>query len=245
MLKSSLQDNGILVIEPSGALTEDDFNRVRALVDPWLDQGNTLHGLIIHTSEFPGWKNLSGLSAHFNFVRDHHRQLPRVAFVSDNRFLTALPSLGRHFVKAELRHFDADDLEKAESWILSAIDAEPAPKSLRHSWFPEQKLFWITATGKITSEEYKLFLDHLKPLVEEYSPVSFLINLDDFKGAELGALLADGKFGLSHIQNINKIALVGEQSWLHQLAKLPNPFSLKIKAFEEDSEHDAWEWISS
>ena len=40
-----------------------------------------------------------------------------MALVTSSRFLAAVPRLARHFVAAEVRHFDTADYEKALAWV--------------------------------------------------------------------------------------------------------------------------------
>lgn len=89
------------------------------------------------------------------------------------------------------------------------------------------------------------FLSQVQDIIHEHSPISFLVNIGDLEGVEPGAFLADMKFGFSHIKDISRMALVGDQKWCQFLASLPNPFSLEIKAFDEKSEDDAWFWVIS
>lgn len=242
MIESQLTETGVLVVRPSGPLTEDDFRQLAAEADPRIEAGGKLRGLLIDAENFPGWKDLAGFAAHFRFVRDHHRRISRIAFVSDSRFLSALPKLARHFVAAEPRHFDREDLEEAIRWLEGAPDPEPEEKAVRYSWFPGEDLVWVSVDGKITTEEYKVFLDWLGDVLGERSPVSFLIDIDDVEGAEPGAMLADLKFALTHLKDIRRIALVGDEEWIGKLAAMPNPFAFKIRAFGEESEEEAWEW---
>jgi len=66
---------------------------------------------------FPGWENIDGAIAHFKFVRDHQRQIAKVAIVSDSDVLALLPTLARHFVSAEVKHLKGDEEAKALAWI--------------------------------------------------------------------------------------------------------------------------------
>ena len=72
---------------------------------------------MICAQTFPGWQNLEAAIAHFKFVRDHHRKISKVAFVSDSEVLALLPKLADHFVSAEVRHFKPDEEAKALAWI--------------------------------------------------------------------------------------------------------------------------------
>lgn len=243
MITYRLSDSGILTIQPSGPLSADDFSALQNEVDPWLEAGGKLRGLLIDAPDFPGWKDLAGLRSHLRFVKDHHREVPRIAVVSDSRFLNALPKLARHFVKAEFRRFDAGETAEAMNWLERPHEA---PRhAIRHAWFPQEELVWVSVDGKITTEEYRAFLQDIESILTEHPRISFLIDLDDVEGVEIGAILADTKFGLTHIKSIRRMALVGDEKWIKRLVSLPNPFPLEIKGFDEDREHEAWDWITS
>lgn len=241
MITSKITDSGVLIVQPSGPISADDFAVLRGQVDHWLEGGGTLKGLLIDAPNFSGWKDFDGLSSHLGFVRDHHRLLARVAFVSDNRFLSALPAIGRHFVEAEVKHFEVGEITDALAWIESPTTS--AHRAIRHAWFPEQKLMWISVDGKVTTECYRELLADMESILAETSPISFLIDLDDLEGVEFGAMMSDMKFGFTHIKSFRRIAMVGNEKWCQRIASLPNPFSLEIKAFDEGSEHEAWDWI--
>ena len=48
-----LRDKGILLITPEGPLTPSDFQKVAALVDPYIAEKGALKGLMIRASSFP------------------------------------------------------------------------------------------------------------------------------------------------------------------------------------------------
>ena len=112
-----LKDRGILIVTPDGPLEENDFTILAEVVDPFIEAEGTLHGLIIYTETFPGWKNFSGLLHHLRFVKDHHRQIEKVAVVTDFAILSIGPRIADHFIHAEVKHFDYRDKEKALSWL--------------------------------------------------------------------------------------------------------------------------------
>ena len=85
----------------------------------------------------------------------------------------------------------------------------------------------------------------MEEILAETSPISFLVDVDNLDGVEPGAMLSDLSFGLSHVTKIRRLALVGDEKWIRRLASLPNPFSLEIRAFGEDEDHEAWDWITS
>jgi len=111
-----LSESGVLVVEPTGPLRAEDFDVLAMVVDPWIEAHGELRGLVVHAREFPGWENLGSLVRHLRFVRDHHCSVRRVALSAGGQLATLAPGLAEHFVKAELRHFGYEELDRAIAW---------------------------------------------------------------------------------------------------------------------------------
>lgn len=112
-----LRDEGILVLTPEGPLEAADFERLATAVDPLIAERGKLTGVMIYTKSFPGWENFGALVSHIRFVADHHRNIRRIAAVTDSGVLKILPRLADHFVQAEVRHFDFDKKDEALAWL--------------------------------------------------------------------------------------------------------------------------------
>jgi hypothetical protein len=112
-----LRDRGILILKPQGALRAEDFTTLAGTVDPYIEQNGKLNGLMVEAPSFPGWENFAALLSHVRFVRDHHRQIRRIAVVSDSPLLAAAPKIASHFVSAQLRTFDAASRAAALTWL--------------------------------------------------------------------------------------------------------------------------------
>jgi hypothetical protein len=111
-----LQDQGVLVIEPRGRLGVEDFDAIAMTVDPWLEAGHELRGVVVHAREFPGWENFGSFLRHMRFIGDHHRKVRRVALAADGALAKIAPTLLDVFVAAEVRHFGFGDMEQALCW---------------------------------------------------------------------------------------------------------------------------------
>ena len=122
MLQHELvRDRGILILKPDGALRAEDFAALAAEIDPYIEQNGKLNGLMIEAPSFPGWENFAALLSHLRFVRDHHRQIRRIAVVSDSPLLSAAPKIASHFVSAQLRSFDAASRAAALAWVEGGL----------------------------------------------------------------------------------------------------------------------------
>jgi len=114
---SIIKPEGILVLKPHGPLSKEDFAGVSAMADSYLADHTEIHGVLICSKEFPGWENFGGFTAHMQFAREHHKQVKRVAIVTDSHFAGIAEALGTHFIAAEVKHFPFTDEVKALGWL--------------------------------------------------------------------------------------------------------------------------------
>jgi hypothetical protein len=121
MISYELDENtGVLIVRPEGKLEAQDFLKLSGVVDPFIEERGGLNGIIIVTEKFPGWKDFNGMIEHMRFVRNHHRKITKVAIVTDSKVADVAESLGKHFVKASVKHFSFKELESAKGWMLRA-----------------------------------------------------------------------------------------------------------------------------
>ena len=118
-----LRDAGILIIRPDGALEASDFQNIAQEIDPYIEANGKLHGVMVDAESFPGWKDFAALMSHLQFVKDHHRNIEKIAAVSDSSFLAVAPKIASHFVQAEVRHFDYSQREEALAWLRASSTA--------------------------------------------------------------------------------------------------------------------------
>jgi hypothetical protein len=112
-----LEERGVLVLHPHGELEAADFKRVASEVDPYIEKKGELNGVAIVAEHFPGWDDLSALAAHFRFVKEHRQNVSRLAIVSNDRVMSALPFLAKHFLVKESRHFPTGKKNQALAWV--------------------------------------------------------------------------------------------------------------------------------
>ncbi|MCI0506148.1 MAG: STAS/SEC14 domain-containing protein [Gammaproteobacteria bacterium] len=112
-----LTDAGVVVVTPEGRLEADDFKQLAAAVDPYIAVHGKLNGILIHVKSFPGWRDFAGLLSHLSFVKEHHRQIAKVALVTDSKAAAVAESLAKHFVNAKIRHFDFTEKLQALAWM--------------------------------------------------------------------------------------------------------------------------------
>jgi hypothetical protein len=116
-----MKADGIVIIEPSGALQQSDFEQLTKEVDVYINEKGCINGIIIHTKDFPGWDSFGAFTHHMKFIKDHHEKIKRVAAVTDSTFMSIAPVIVSHFVSAEVKHFNYADMESAKKWIQEKV----------------------------------------------------------------------------------------------------------------------------
>jgi hypothetical protein len=112
-----LREESLLVVSPEDKLESTDFERLRLLVDPYIEAHGELKGLLIDAETFPGWEDFASLLEQLRFVRDYQQRIQQVAAVTDNGFLAILPKVADYFAAAEVRHFNYQDRDQALCWL--------------------------------------------------------------------------------------------------------------------------------
>ena len=115
------QADGIAILEPDDALTKSDFEFAAKTIDPYIEKSEKLNGIIIHVKTFPGWNSFAALTTHFKFIKDHHRKVAHIAFVTDSPIGDIAEKLGNHFVSAKIKVFAFNELEQARNWVLGLV----------------------------------------------------------------------------------------------------------------------------
>ena len=115
-----IEGKGVLVLHPKGELEAADFERVSAEIDPYIEKAGGLNGLLIDAEHFPGWDDFAAFSSHMRFVREHHSKIRRVAIVTADRIVSALPRMASRFVDAEVRAFAMGERDEALLWVAQS-----------------------------------------------------------------------------------------------------------------------------
>ncbi|MDA3786873.1 MAG: STAS/SEC14 domain-containing protein, partial [Desulfobacula sp.] len=62
----------------------------------------------------------------------------------------------------------------------------------------------------LKKEDYEHFVPMVEEIMKSRDKIRMLIELRDFKGWSVGAMWEDTKFGLSHFNDIDRLAIVGD-----------------------------------
>ena len=114
---SILEPEGVLVLKPDAPLKQEDFADLTTSVDAYLAKHGKLHGALVYSRKFPGWEDVSGFTAHIQFVREHRTKVGRIAVVTDSVIADVVESIAKFFTPAEVRRFHFDEYDAALVWV--------------------------------------------------------------------------------------------------------------------------------
>ncbi len=119
-----IPDLGVIVVEVKEPLRVEDFDRLTATTNAWLDSHGELNGLVLQMHEFRGWETFGSFVRHLRFISEHEERIDRVALVADTKLVRFVPRIAEHFVKAEVKSFEEDEVEQAIAWASHRTHGE-------------------------------------------------------------------------------------------------------------------------
>jgi len=105
----------------------------------------------------------------------------------------------------------------------------------------ESHILAIRISGKLVDKDYTEFVPKLERLLKKEKKLSLLIKLEDFEGWSAKSAWEDIKIGLSHEDDLLRIAIIGEKNWQKLVATIGNIFTdTKVHYFNDESSALAW-----
>ena len=242
MIDIDLSDPDIVTASPRGALSAGDFDALAKAFDARAHDSGRAPNLVIRLDGLPHWDSLGALTRHFEFAREHQKVVAKVAVVGDSPLLSIVPEIADQVVKAKVRRFPAAKLAEAKAWARTAGDDPGRFETIEG--LPDDVVA-LRAIGIITAQDYR---DTLIPLVEEklkaHGKIKSLIVLDDdFTSYTGDAVWSDTTFGVGHIRDFSRVAMVTDVPWIIKTARLFRPlmpFAFEIFPLAELDKAKDW-----
>lgn len=109
----------------------------------------------------------------------------------------------------------------------------------------DHKIAMVSASGKLSKEDYEHFVPEVERMIKEVGKIRLLFEMRDFHGWDAGALWEDIKFDLKHFADVERLAMVGEKKWEEWMAKFCRPFTTaEIRYFDQSQAEEARSWIA-
>ena len=107
------------------------------------------------------------------------------------------------------------------------------------------KIMEVNLHGELTREDYERFVPETERLIREHGKIRILVMMHDFHGWEGGALWEDIKWNAKHLNDIERLAIVGETTWHKWMTGFCKPFtSAQIRYFAPGEIDRARAWVA-
>jgi len=108
----------------------------------------------------------------------------------------------------------------------------------------EAHVYAFKVSGKLTDTDYQELIPRVEEILQQETPISLLIKLEDFEGWEAKAAWDDFKFGVKHQQDFARIAVVGENTKEHWMTMIGNAFvDTEVRYFDGNQSQQALQWL--
>lgn len=107
------------------------------------------------------------------------------------------------------------------------------------------KVLVIHVSGKLDKADYERFVPVAERLIRQHGKLRMLFDMVGFHGWGAGAAWEDFKFGVEHFTDIDRLAMVGETAWQHEIATFSKPFTkATVRFFDRANAAEARTWLN-
>jgi len=105
-------------------------------------------------------------------------------------------------------------------------------------------LIEMEVAGEVSQEDYEAVIPQLDDAVKEHGSIRCLVHIHDLEGIEPAAVFKDLQWDWENRKNVEKAAIVGEQSWLPLAGQAADViYAGDVKTFEPDAMDAARAWL--
>lgn len=104
----------------------------------------------------------------------------------------------------------------------------------------------IDLHGKLSRHDFEQFVPDTEKLIARYGKIRLLVTMHDFDGWDIGALWEEIKWEAKHFNDMERIAIVGDEGWHQYMASVCQPFTTaKVRYFNLDQIEAAYTWVDA
>ena len=108
----------------------------------------------------------------------------------------------------------------------------------------DRNVIYTVAEEKLTQEDYDRLIPLLQEKIRSFGTIRWYFEMRDFEGWSLSAMWQDIKFDFKNLENLERIAMVGDKKWEKELTQLMKPFTrATIRYFNLTEKDEAKNWI--
>lgn len=116
----SIPNSNIVELTVNGDITRRDFDDVIAEINSKIDDYGSVD--VLEQIRDIGKMPPSVIWADLRWAAGHMRNVGRAAVVCDKAWIEKMVDVMQPLTKADIRHFDHDELDEARAWLIDGIN---------------------------------------------------------------------------------------------------------------------------
>ena len=102
----------------------------------------------------------------------------------------------------------------------------------------------VHASGTLVKADYGDFVAEFDRLVGRHGKLRVLFDMTGFKGWDAGALWEEIKFDVTHLTDMERLAVIGDRRWHHVMTDFFKPFApVTTRYFDHAEAAEARRWL--
>ncbi len=171
-------------------------------------------------------------------------KIEKYAILTDHGWLASLTgSVDWLTPRMEIKTFSLADGELAHAW-LKLDPLEESSEGLKEIDLGDERLLGLAIIGKMTTVDYDRINLLIEEQAEKYGQARIMLEVvsTEFSGQ---ALLEDIKSSIKNYKNVDRLAIIGDQSWLKTTVRLGDLLTpgLELAAFSTVERKRAVAWL--
>lgn len=196
-------------------------------------------------------KNIGGFDSFRTFwdtlraKKDLWDKIEKYAILSDSSLLqSAIGNLDWLAGHIEIKTFALSEGEVAHEWLKAPLEPKES-KALKFIEMEPSNILGLAIVDKMQVADYEKFNYHLEDHVSKFGKARIFLEIVDLKGVSLRAVYEDIKTAVKHYSSIERMAIIGDQSWLKSSVKVSDLLTpgLDMAAFGTDERQRAIDWL--
>ncbi|NJN11196.1 MAG: STAS/SEC14 domain-containing protein [Richelia sp. RM2_1_2] len=235
-------NNNIVEITVEGKITEADFEDLLQKAKADFKKHGKLR-VLEEVRSFEGidpmalWKDIQGIP----YVKD----VTHAAIVADAKWMQTMAEAVGAVIPAQIKAFELSQIQEAREWLLNAPESSHDSK-IEYRNNSDNNIVEITIEGLITAADFDRVISQMKADFKKHEKLCILEEIRSFEGIDPMALWQDIQFGLPHINDIARVAVVTDMKWIQTFSSaIDNILDAEVKAFDLSQIESARKWLAS
>lgn len=103
----------------------------------------------------------------------------------------------------------------------------------------------VMLTGKLEKADYDSLIPEIEEKMNRFGKLNMFWEMVEFEGWDVSGFWQDIKFDIKHVNDFNRVALVGGKKWEAWISNLIKPFTTaEIRYFDLSEREEAMAWVS-